>query len=99
MTNTELKNKKITTATLKSFIKKANQLYVEHVSAFSGMSDCVEFHSDRVMIEVSKENAIGFGGVYCVGHSRDYFKYMENDKFYGIKVFNSCGSGILWTAK
>lgn len=86
-------------ATLKSFIKKSNNLYVECISAFSGMNDCIEYNNERSLIEVSKDKAIGFDGVYCVGQSRDYFQYMETETHYGIKVFNCCGSGILWTSK
>lgn len=35
----ELKNKKITMATVKSFVKNADKLYVEHQSSFDGMVD------------------------------------------------------------
>jgi hypothetical protein len=94
-----LKNKKITLTTLKSFIKKSDKLFVETISSFSGMSDMVEMNEDRQLIEVSKEKAIGHEGVWIVGNSRDYFKFMETETHYGIKVYNACGSEILWTNK
>ncbi len=99
MTNEILKTKKITAATLKSFIKKSPVLFVENLSSFSGMTDCVEYNFNSKMIEIAKEDAIGHKGVWCVGSSRDYFKYVENNNYFGIEVSNSCGCGILWTCK
>jgi len=99
MTTTELKNKKITFATLKAFIRKSNVLYAEVKSSFNGMTDCVEHDFDSNLQQVSKEQAIGVNGVWCVGSSRDYFAFVENETHYGIEVSNSCGCGILWTNK
>jgi len=95
----QLKTKKITMATLKSFVNKSKVLFVEHHSSFDGMTDCVQSINDSGLIRVKKENAIGINGVYCVGRSRDYFKFMETPKHYGIKVYNSCGSSTIWTNK
>lgn len=95
----QLRTKKITTATLKSFIKNADVLFVESISSFSGMSDCVESVENRKLVEVAKDKAIGHSGVWCVGSSRDYFEFKETETHYGIEVSNSCGSGILWTKK
>ena len=94
----KLKTQKITMATLKSFIKNNDNLFVEGISSFSGMTDCVEMNRTE-LIPVSKDKAIGHSGVYCVGHSRDYFRFQENEKYFGIEVYNSCGCGILWTTK
>ena len=99
MTIQNLQNKKITLSTLKSFIKKSPVLFVEHLSGFSGNDDCVISNESTEMRLVSKENAIGFQGVYCVGRSRDYFNFVETTTHYGIKVYNCCGSSILWTPK
>jgi uncharacterized Fe-S cluster-containing radical SAM superfamily protein len=49
--------------------------------------------------EVSKEDAIGHKGVWTVGGSRDYFRFIENSLYFGIEVSNCCGCGILWTKK
>jgi hypothetical protein len=96
---TTLATKKITLSTLKSFIKNSTELFVEVKSSFDGMTDCVEMNFNKMFISVSKEKAIGHDGVYCVGSSRDYFKYVENENYFGIEVSNCCGSSILWTNK
>ena len=94
----DLRDKKITMATLKSFIRKSPVLYAEVKSSFSGMTDCVE-PVNSGLVEVSKENAIGHSGVWCVGSSRDYLKLVETETHFGIQVSNCCGCGILWTNK
>ena len=98
MTVNELKNKKITMATLKSFIRKSENLFVEHWTSFDGMVDCV-VDSKGELIPVTKENAIGFSGVYCVGSGRDYFKFAETETHFGIRVSNCCGCSYLYTKK
>lgn len=99
MKTNELRNKKITLATLKSFIKKAPKLYVENLSSFNGMTDSVETLEDTKLFEVSKDKALGVYGIWVVGGSRDYFKFVENETMFGIEVYNSCGCGILWAVK
>ena len=99
MTTTALKTKKITMATLKSFIRKSESLFVLNISSFDGMTDCVEKKNNQKLLAVSKENAIGHNGVWCVGSSRDWFSFYETETHYGIKVSNSCGCGILITSK
>ena len=96
MNISELKTKKITLATLKAFIKKSSELFIEVKSDFNGMTDCVEIVKIGIK-KVSKEKAIGHDGVWCVGSSRDYFKFVENENYFGIEVSNCCGHGILWT--
>jgi hypothetical protein len=76
----ELKNKKITMATVKSFVKNADKLYVEHQSSFDGMVDCVMRCEDSELKEISKEDALGIKGAYTVGSSRDYFNYKEMEQ-------------------
>ena len=99
MTQTELQNKKITMATLKSFIRKSETLFVLTKSSFDGMTDCVQNNSNQKLVPVSKENAIGHKGVWCVGSSRDWFTFHETDTHFGIEVSNCCGCEILLTAK
>lgn len=97
---TELKNKsKITLSTLKSFIKKADKLFVLGISSFDGMEDGVRFHKNPELIPVAKDDAIGHGGVWCVGSSRDMLKYYETDTHFGIEVYNCCGCGVLLAKK
>ena len=92
-----MKNKKITMATLKSFVRKSEQLFVSTENSFDGMVDCVMPNTDRGIYPVSKENAIGINGVWCVGSSRDSFEYCEEGEYFGIRVFNCCGSAMLLT--
>ncbi len=99
MQASELKTKKITMSTLKSFINKSVNLFVQEISSFDGMTDCVQSSSNRGLIKIDKQNAIGHNGVWCVGQSRDRFEYKETETHYGIEVYNCCGSGILWTNK
>lgn len=99
MKKEDLKNKKITLATLKSFIKKSESLFVLIESSFDGMIDGIRYETEKRIVKVSKENAIGHNGVWCVGSSRDYFRYFENENYFGIEVSNSCGCGILLTNK
>jgi hypothetical protein len=95
----ELKDKKITTATFKSFIKKSKELFVETSYSFNGMIDGIEMNTDKKLIPVEKENAIGHNGVWLVGSSRDYFTFVENETHFGIEVYNCCGCETLWTKK
>jgi hypothetical protein len=98
MTVNELKNKKITMATLKSFIRKSENLFIENRSSFDGMTDCVvDLKSE--LIPIAKEKAIGFNGVYCVGSGRDSFKFVETETHFGIRVSNCCGCSYLYTKK
>jgi hypothetical protein len=77
----ELKNKKITMATVKSFVKNADTLYVEHQSSFDGMVDCVMRCEESELKEISKEDALGsHKGAWIVGGSRDYFNYKEMEQ-------------------
>jgi hypothetical protein len=74
----ELKTKKITMATVKSFVKNADKVFVEHKSGFDGMVDCVMPNKDSELFEISKEEALGtHKGAWIVGGSRDYFTYQE----------------------
>lgn len=73
----DLKNKKITMATVKSFVKHSDKLFVEKKSRFDGMVDCVMSCEDSELKEISKEDALGSNGAWVVGSSRDYFNYKE----------------------
>ena len=95
----ELKTKKITLATLKSFINK-NEVYVKMESSFDGMSDMVEYDKNAKYMPAQKTdsniaNTLGVNGLWVVGGSRNYFKYFEDENFYGIDVYNCCGSSLI----
>ncbi len=95
----KLKNQKITKATLKSFIRHSDRLFVQTKSSFDGMSDCVMPSQDKSMKEISKEKAIGHEGVWLVGGSRNSFKLIETPTHFGIEVYNCCGCSTLFTEK
>jgi len=44
-------------------------------------------------------NVIPMGGDDYHINAVDYFKYVENENYFGIEVSNCCGSSILWTNK
>jgi hypothetical protein len=93
--------KKITLATVKSFIKaNRKDLLINVKSSFDGMTDCVErvaggFVPAGPCEETYHENTLGVKGAWFVGQSRDYFYPYQEDGYQGIKVTNSCGSFIL----
>ena len=104
--NTMNTTKKITMATLKSFVKKnSNDLHINLQSAFSGYTDCVEsvgntFQKTSVKTsDVNYKHTLGVDGAWFVGSSRDYLNAFENDSFIGIEVYNSCGCFILAVSK
>lgn len=95
---TELKNKKITLATLKSFIKQ-DTIFLKVRNSFNGMIDGLSPGTN--IFEIIKttnsnvSNTLGIIGVWCVGSSRDYFTYFNDGTFEGIEVYNSCGCFVL----
>lgn len=64
-------------ATVKSFVKHSDKLFVEKKSKFDGMVDCVMPCENSELKEISKEDALGSNGAWVVGSSRDYFNYKE----------------------
>lgn len=97
-----LKEKKITRATLKSFIKKnINDLYVLEKSSFDGMIDCVSESNkaprkvDPSEVDFNVDRTYGIEGLWTVGRAGgrggDYFTYHEDEVFVGINVYNCCG--------
>lgn len=103
----ELRSKKITLATLKAFAKKNSEnLFAKVKGEFDGMTDCVQSNKGAKFFktEVTKPDdhsyfRTGIRGIYTVGGSRDYFTFYEDEKFYGIEVYNCCGSSVLVTTK
>lgn len=96
----EIKKKKITLATVKSFIRKnSDKLFAKTCSKFDGMTDCVQQVEGDTFTPISAEKALGIKGVYIVGNSRDHFSAFENDSFIGFEIYNCCGRGILAISK
>ena len=103
MTTEQLKTKKITLATLKSFINK-NEVYIKMESSFDGMSDMIEYDKNAKYMPAQKtdnnvKNTLGLNGLWLVGSSRNYFRYFEDENFYGIDVTNCCGSSLIAVKK
>lgn len=93
--------KKITMATMKSFIRKntGKGLFLNVKSSFDGMQDCCESRNYGFLRAMREENHIsntlGMHGMWLVGGSRDYFNKYEDSRFIGIEYSNSCGRGIV----
>jgi len=98
---TQTATKKLTLASVKSFIKvNRKDLLINVKSSFDGMTDCVErvaggFVPAKDDNEMPYENCLGIKGAWFVGHSRDYFSIYVEGTYAGIEVSNSCGSFIL----
>lgn len=96
------KEKKVTLATIKSFVKrelKNNNLHINVKNKFDGMIDCVTARDGDFTKAVTSPqiftNNVGIEGIWFVGQSRDYFKPYEDDNYIGYTVSNCCGSFIV----
>lgn len=92
------KAKKVTMATIKSFIRKnAGEILIRTNSSFDGMTDCVENcknpeFTPALKGEISESHELGLHGAWFVGSSRDYLTAWERDGMRGFHVSNCCGS-------
>jgi len=89
--------KKITLATIKSFVKKNKEkLFINVTSEFDGMIDgissCKDGFQKAKLTESNNKNTLGINGAWFVGSSRDYFYSYEDDNYIGYNVYNCCGS-------
>lgn len=92
--------KKITLATVKSFVKKNREnLFINVRSSFDGMVDGLAYYQDGFTQATKEdgnlEHTLGICGAWFVGQSRDYFQSFTDGNFEGIKVHNACGSFII----
>lgn len=85
--------KKITLATLKSFIRKnKSNLKIQFLTHFDGMTDCVttaintDIHPIR-KTDFELKHTLGIEGVW-ISLSKNYIEAVPN----GYNVSNSCGS-------
>lgn len=93
--------KRITKATLKSFIKRnSDKIYTNELSSYDGMQDMVTkresgFTPAEVDMEkVNKGEHYILDGVYLV-YGKNWFDLYEDDNFIGIEVYNSCGNSVV----
>lgn len=93
--------RKFTKASFKSYVKKnSDRLFVKTKSDFDSMTDCVttvngvwsKLKKDDFR---SKENTLGWHGVWLVGHSRDYFREYKDEEMVGYEVTNCCGRFVI----
>lgn len=94
--------KKITLATLKSFIRKnGDNMLVNVKSSFDGMVDGCTANNNGFLKaqpterEYLKENNLGFAGIWVVGSGRDYIKSYNENNMKGFEVSNCCGRFIV----
>lgn len=97
------KDKRITLATLKSFIKhNADNIHINLLSTFDSMIDCVSNRNDgfkHTLFNGSKiKNTLGYDGIW-VNRTGNGFYYFENKDYIGIEVSNSCGNFIVASKK
>lgn len=106
MTKTD--GKKVTLATIKSFIKREmsrDNLYIKNLSTFDGSQDMVvevvnegfrkakpTTNNPKYTLGVS---TAWFVGDSRIGDSRNYFEAYDDGIYTGYKVYNCCGSFIL----
>ena len=95
--------KKITRATIKSFIKKNfDDLYISTRSRFNGMTDGIDACANQSFRKVERDErerfaniSLGIKDAYFVGNSRDYFYPYEKSGFKGYEILNCIGCFIL----
>lgn len=95
---------KITTATLKSFVRKNREkLFINVKSSFDGQVDgCEPCHAGFQVAQQSdrqEKHTLGVKGIWLVSGSRDYFRPFDQDGFEGIEVSNCCGRFIVAVKK
>lgn len=95
--------KKITLATVKSFVRKnAGSLHIKVRSQFDGMVDGVrplddsKFRPvDAAAVDTDNSQTLGIAGAWFVRDSQDYFTPYSKNGFVGYEVYNCCGEFVL----
>lgn len=96
--------KKITMATVKSFVRKnaSKEIFVNVKSSFDDMTDMCEERNHGFVVASKDdrcvENTLGLCGVWLVG-GNDRFSHYEDDRFVGIEYHNCCGYGVIAVEK
>lgn len=96
--------KKVTLATVKSFIRKnlGKGLLIKIESKFDGMVDSVSAVEDTYDAALPSDgfaNHCGVAGAWFVKGSRDYFTRIDTETHQGFHVSNCCGSFDLVKAR
>ena len=91
---------KITLTTIKSFIKKNQDLYIQNLSDFDGMVDCVMPTSNQdfkpairipLREDTYNDNHKGIKQAWFTLGGDDRFSPFENETYKGYEVRNCCG--------
>jgi hypothetical protein len=90
------KPKRITLATIKSFIRKNKEnLFIrttrsyDLIESFSKTSDNLNFRPIE-STDLSIQYTLGIKDVWIAGQGRDGFLAYENDKYIGYDIYNVC---------
>ena len=94
--------KRITLATIKSFIKRNREdLMINVRSRFDGMTDGCETvkggFKKAIPTTSHLDNTLGIDNAWFVGSGRDNFYPYEKDGMTGYEIYNCCGTFILAT--
>lgn len=92
--------KKITIATVKSFINKNKDVLLINVkSQFDGRTDGIEDRNNGFQkirqSDRSHNNTLGIMGVWFTPSTRNFCEAYENEFYKGFRVDNCCGSFIV----
>ena len=94
------KTKKITRATIKSFVKKNfNNLYIKNLTEFDGMQDMTVANKNaefRKAVPTQRDfnYTLGVDGAYVLPN-RNLFDPFENENYVGYNVWNCCGEFVI----
>ena len=88
--------KKITLATIKSFIRKnEGKLFIRCRSYFDGMTDGTSYHKNPQFIPVQKAEYydkynFGISGAWFVYSSNNFYSAIDEGDFVGYSIGNCC---------
>ena len=90
--------KKITLATVKSWIKKNHgNIYIQIKNDFCGYNDCVIANKEPTWELAShnqnvNDNTLGINGAWVVKQSRDSLNAYDDNQYQGFYIYNCTGS-------
>jgi len=89
--------KKITRATIKSFIRRhIKDLHLRQKTTFDGQvdgcTDCDKKIKSVWTTDQYLDNTLGIAGAWFVGDGRDYFRQIARPGYIGYDISNCCGS-------
>ena len=96
-----MSDKKITLATVKSFIRKnSDKLFIKVRGKFDSMTDGMEFYENAGFQQAEKTNeqidyTMGINGAWIVSSSKNFINAYNEDGFTGYRISNCCAAFIL----